>query len=93
LPARDRDHDEGQATWREAAKAGDAIGGHFVNGEFQPDPEPTRTPRRGDEIFDPQPELRRLQNAAFAASGRASAAPPAPKVGSFHRRSLRRFQP
>ena len=89
MPAREHDHDEGQATWRDASKDGDAIAGAFVNGAFVPDPEPAQA-RRLDAIFDPTPELRRQQNAAFAAFGRASASPPSPKPGRFHTRSLRR---
>jgi hypothetical protein len=93
LGQHERDHDEGQPTWRDAAKDGDAIAGAFVNGQFQPDPEPVRAQYGSDAIFDPTPELLRRQTAAFNASGRGSASPPPPKVGSFHRRSLRRFQP
>jgi hypothetical protein len=93
LGQRERDHDEGAATWRNAAKDGDAIGGAFLNGEFQPDPDPVRAAYPDDAIFSPAPELRRQHDLAFNQSGRASASPPAPKPGRFHPRSLRRFQP
>jgi hypothetical protein len=83
LPARERDHDEGQPTWRPDA---DRLGGSFVNGEFQPDPAPVRPPLPSDVIFDPQPELRRQAAVAF----NGSRSPPPAKPGPFRNRSLRR---
>jgi hypothetical protein len=90
LGRRERDHDEGQATWRDGAKDGDAIAGAFVNGEFQPDPAPLRAPYRSDAIVDPSRELRRQHDLAFNGEARASGSPPAPKPGRFHYRILRR---
>jgi hypothetical protein len=96
LPARERDHDEGQPTWRYAAKEGDAINGRFVNGQFEADAVALREPYASDAILDPTPELRRQQETAFLACGRLSASPPARHVvpgpvGGFHSKSLRRL--
>jgi hypothetical protein len=86
---RERDHDEGVATWRPDA---DRVGGSFVNGEFQPDPTPVRARLPSDAIIDPQPELARLHAYAFNQSRRASGFSPSPaKPGRFNtHRSLRR---
>jgi hypothetical protein len=92
---REGDHDEGQPTWRDAAKDGDAINGRFVNGQFEADAVALREPYASDAVFDPSPELRRQQDFAFKQEARASGLqPPRPgPVGGFLPRSLRRFSP
>ena len=69
----------------------DALHGQFVNGTFEPDPEPEPVKPPELAIIDPTPFLAARADAAFNASGRRSASPPPVRAGSFHPRSLRRI--